>query len=660
MSNYIFPGQNDCDCNDPISENCQNCEENLGCPYPSDFECLTYTGTALPCINVETNDKGNAILQSINDIICSIVSGEADYSGYNTYCLAPISTQQQFVETISQRFCNLETAYNTFINTTYPANQTIIDGRLDILEVPQITGNSCLTFLPGDTQKQTIQKIADKVGDLCAITNISSVDWDLCFTVDPIPTTIGQGFNVVLGQICNLNTAIEDIVAPTYTVIANGIDTNPGTLDTKIITSGCITKSVVSDGGQLKLQIGLGFTPSLYTFNSSHFDVSATGTSGCQNTFTVSLKNDIIEGGTVDCESISEVFQPNANPGIVTTSLYGGSNTGGCLAATNCQVMQMLFSDYDDGDYVITIDTAGAENLCDQYKLTPFSSGTVSSVGLTQTNTSMFAITGSPVTTSGNLGLGLATQAANLIFAGPTAGAAAVPNFRSMVTADITDNIVTYGKIQQATGKRLIGNFAPALGNVGEISIGANLALSDAGVLSATGGGYTPISCWGQPYQNLDVVVPASGSNLSGDLSYVFVNYTDQVSSLLTGRESQSVPQYIFDAANNLCLLGTVSLEITSTPTTVVEDILIPFFDAEDFWDSECTLFNKYINKLIGTYIVQTGVGTFGYVEAYLCLNQTVPRRFDLLLKARSATKFTDVPLVIALDSLMIPLFDNN
>ncbi len=61
--------------------------------------------------------------------------------------------------------------------------------------------------------------------------------------------------------------------------------------------------------------------------------------------------------------------------------------------------------------------------------------GTVSSVALSVP--SLFTLSGSPITTSGTFSLGLATQVANRVFAGPTTGADAVPAFRALVAADI-------------------------------------------------------------------------------------------------------------------------------------------------------------------------------------------------------------------------------
>lgn len=61
--------------------------------------------------------------------------------------------------------------------------------------------------------------------------------------------------------------------------------------------------------------------------------------------------------------------------------------------------------------------------------------GSVTSVA--QTVPSIFAVAGSPITTTGTLAITLATQTANLGFFGPASGAAAAPTFRAAVAADM-------------------------------------------------------------------------------------------------------------------------------------------------------------------------------------------------------------------------------
>lgn len=64
-------------------------------------------------------------------------------------------------------------------------------------------------------------------------------------------------------------------------------------------------------------------------------------------------------------------------------------------------------------------------------------SGTVTSIGLIMPS-SVFNVTGSPVTTSGNITGTFIDQNANTVFAGPVSGAAATPSFRLLGPSDIT------------------------------------------------------------------------------------------------------------------------------------------------------------------------------------------------------------------------------
>lgn len=95
------------------------------------------------------------------------------------------------------------------------------------------------------------------------------------------------------------------------------------------------------------------------------------------------------------------------------------------------------------------------------------SSGTVTSVGLSAP--SIFAVSGSPVSTSGTLGLSLSTQTANTVFAGPTSGGAVAPAFRALVTADIPSTLTV-------------------LAGSGSDSLRVSGTLASAGVAAATTG----------------------------------------------------------------------------------------------------------------------------------------------------------------------------
>jgi hypothetical protein len=157
--------------------------------------------------------------------------------------------------------------------------------------------------------------------------------------------------------------------------------------------------------------------------------------------------------------------------------------------------------------------------------------GTVTSVGLTMP--SIFTVSNSPVTASGTLTATLANQNANLVFASPATGTASTPTFRALVVNDlpsiphtkitgapwisanqtitlsgdisgsgttaitttIGNSTVTFAKMQNLTGSRLMGRYAATSGDIQEIAIGSGLNLNaTTGLLTASGSGGTVTS----------------------------------------------------------------------------------------------------------------------------------------------------------------------
>lgn len=115
--------------------------------------------------------------------------------------------------------------------------------------------------------------------------------------------------------------------------------------------------------------------------------------------------------------------------------LYGGYGDNGSGVAT--QVVALA------GDKALPLGSETNVNItsptADQvlrYNGTDWVNNTaVTSVGLSLPN--IFTVSGSPVTTTGTLTAALANQNANIVFAGPSSGAAAGPSFRSLVVDDI-------------------------------------------------------------------------------------------------------------------------------------------------------------------------------------------------------------------------------
>lgn len=104
-------------------------------------------------------------------------------------------------------------------------------------------------------------------------------------------------------------------------------------------------------------------------------------------------------------------------------------------------------------------------------------SGTVTSVAMTVPN--ILSVSGSPIIGAGTLAVTLANQSANVVFAGPVSGGAAVPTFRSLVTADLGTSLAVQHASLTLGGALVTGSLfsipvaAVGSSNYGQISLGA-------------------------------------------------------------------------------------------------------------------------------------------------------------------------------------------
>lgn len=109
--------------------------------------------------------------------------------------------------------------------------------------------------------------------------------------------------------------------------------------------------------------------------------------------------------------------------------------------------------------------------------------GVISTITVADNSTTPI-YTGSTVTGNGTLNLTLKTEAANLVFAGPSTGAAAQPTFRAMATADLPTGIPN----ANLANSSLTVTAGTGLSGGGAVSLGGSVTLTNAGVTSAVAG----------------------------------------------------------------------------------------------------------------------------------------------------------------------------
>lgn len=156
------------------------------------------------------------------------------------------------------------------------------------------------------------------------------------------------------------------------------------------------------------------------------------------------------QNGTVAGGSVLSVGE--TGDGVIFNSVVGGSpvtTTGTLVPALLTQTAKTFLAGPASGSAATpTFRAIVAGDL-------PGGTGSVSSVALTLAVPGILteSVTGSPVTSSGTLALtiGLATQAANLVFAGPSSGGSGLPTFRALVTSDLPADILSSQALTLAT-----------------------------------------------------------------------------------------------------------------------------------------------------------------------------------------------------------------
>jgi hypothetical protein len=315
------------------------------------------------------------------------------------------------------------------------------------------TGNSILASNAGGT---AIVELPALLNNQVYLGNTSTA---------PVATTLVAGANVVFTQTTG---------SLTISTIYNGTDTSVGLALPASVFS--ISNSPVTTSGVL--------TGSFVTQTANTIFAAPDGATGVP-TFRSLVAADI---PGLDASKITTGVIPinhgGTNSATVLVSNRMMVSNGGAIVEASALSNGQFFIGSTGGAPAVGTITAGLG-----ITVTPSAGGItvansgVRSVALTAP-AAVFSVGGSPVTTTGTLAITLVTQAANVVWAGPTTGAAAAPTFRSLVVADIPSlptSILTSGTLAIVRGGTGLSSLT---GNQVILSNTGGTAMVEAGAMT--------------------------------------------------------------------------------------------------------------------------------------------------------------------------------
>ena len=347
-------------------------------------------------------------------------------------------------------------------------------------------------------------------------------------------TGTGAGASVVLSQA----PAINSPVITSYST---------STVPLKVCgLSGQITELFdvyTYNGGTLAFQINSSGAIATGTWNASVIGALYGGT-GVAGTLTGVLYGNGTSAHTVAtaAQLVSAIGSTAVTNSTNTTNVLGGAanqivyNTGsGATSFITAPSSASTYLGWNGSSFVWGI---------------PSGTGTVTSVALSLP--SIFTVSGSPVTSSGTLTGSLATQSANLVFAGPSSGSAAVPTFRSLVAADIP--ALSYAPTAGSTSITTLGTITTGTWNASVIGAaygGTGEAGTLTGILYGNGTSAHTIATTAQLLSGIGTLPVANGGTGLTSLTAGYIPFGN-------GTNAFSSSSNLYFDGTNLCV-GTTS-----------------------------------------------------------------------------------------------------
>ena len=249
---------------------------------------------------------------------------------------------------------------------------------------------------------------------------------------------------------------------------------------------------------------------------------------------------------------------------------------------------------------------------------------TIANTGVTSVALSLpsiFAVTGSPVTTTGTLTASLSNQNANFIFAGPSSGSAAAPTFRVLADSDIPASIARLAS-PTFTGTVTIPTLS--LTNALSVSNGGTGATTAAGARTNLGaaesGANSSITSLSGLTTALSVAQGGTGTSTTPTAGKLLIGKSDGTYAVATLSQGTTQSVTILNGNGTISLDTVQDIRTTATPSFAQVSVAADPTQAlqvatKQYVDNTASGFNSHDAVEAASTTDLTTLGTWGTVS---------------------------------------------
>lgn len=247
-----------CNCNE------SNCDENTGCPITLKDTCVINSlEETMSSIGLEPGEDLKVFFNKLDEFLLNLNPSDFNFSELDIVCFEATSLSE-FIEEVSLKTCTLQSTFNSF-QTSVNNSLNLLNNSIDALNTVTVSKSGITqTFTRANFDQRTFNKI-DELELFCTL---AGIEWDSCFTVSDIPTTLKEAFETIINMYCSLTTTVNGFVPDNKKLRISLLDTTDGFLSEKL-TSSCLDITIFNSGGNEKIRIEPKVKPTLYTFSNN-------------------------------------------------------------------------------------------------------------------------------------------------------------------------------------------------------------------------------------------------------------------------------------------------------------------------------------------------------------------------------------------------------